>query len=86
VRQALATYHNDEQFLLKYVRGRKLNLKKAFASLISFAEVKYVKYPEAFPAKVPDYLLYSFQCEVVTVLKQLDNLHRTIILCSACKS
>jgi len=85
VRQALENYHNDEQLLLKYVRGRKLNLKKAFASLICFAEVKHVKYPELFPAKVPDFVLYAFQCEVVTVLKQLDELRRTIVLCSASK-
>ncbi|ODM89584.1 Clavesin-1 [Orchesella cincta] len=53
VREFLATSFQDEALLTRYLIGRKYRPQHAFDTLLSYAEVRFVKYPDMFPATVP---------------------------------
>ncbi|CAL8116925.1 unnamed protein product [Orchesella dallaii] len=79
VRNFLVEAFNDDALLLRYLIGRKYRPKHAWDTLRSYAEVRFDKYPEMFPAVLPpkEYLF----CEnkpIFGILKERDSKGRRI--------
>ncbi|CAL8116927.1 unnamed protein product [Orchesella dallaii] len=79
VRNFLVDAFSDEAVLLRYLIGRKYRPKHAWDTLRSYAEVRFDKYPEMFPAVLPpkEYLF----CEnkpIFGILKERDSKGRRI--------
>ncbi|ODM92881.1 Retinaldehyde-binding protein 1 [Orchesella cincta] len=87
VRDFLANSFKDEALLRRYLIGRKYRPKHAFDTLRSYAEVRFNKYPEMFPATLPpkEYLLCDNQ-PIFGVLKGRDSKGRRIVYFQTCKT
>ncbi|CAL8126768.1 unnamed protein product [Orchesella dallaii] len=83
VRRALDEDASDETLLLRFIRGRKLEVDKALDSVVRYEEIRCDIYPEVFPSDIPDYVRYIFDNRILSVLSNKDDLGRTIILFSA---
>ncbi|ODM89583.1 Retinaldehyde-binding protein 1 [Orchesella cincta] len=79
VNDFLATSFNDEALLKRYLIGRKYRPQHAFDTLLSYAEVRFVKYPEMFPAVLPPKeLLLRDNQPVFGILKGRDSQGRIV--------
>ncbi|ODM88364.1 Retinaldehyde-binding protein 1 [Orchesella cincta] len=69
----------DEAVLVMYLIGRKYRPVHAFTTLRSYAEMRFDKYPELFPATLPpkEYLIHDNQ-PIFGILKGRDSKGRRI--------
>ncbi|ODM94800.1 Retinaldehyde-binding protein 1 [Orchesella cincta] len=70
---------SNPDLLFKYLRGRKLNVTRALDTIVKYAEVKFISYPQYFPNQVPDYVRFAIENKLVNLLSKKDELGRTYI-------
>ncbi|CAL8116929.1 unnamed protein product [Orchesella dallaii] len=80
VREFLANAFKDDALLLRYLIGRKYRPKHAWETIRSYAEVRFDKYPEMFPATLPpkDFLFRDNE-PIFGILKGRDSKGRRIV-------
>jgi len=79
VRDFLAKAFTDDELLLRYLIGRKYRPKHAWETLRCYAQVRFVRYPEMFPAILPpkDFLFREGK-PIFGILKERDSEGRRI--------
>ncbi|ODM94803.1 Retinaldehyde-binding protein 1 [Orchesella cincta] len=85
VRAELQKIVADPDFLFKYLRGRKLNVTRAFETILKYAEVKCITFPEYFPAQVPDYVRHCIESKILNLITKKDKLGRTYVVVDTTK-
>ncbi|ODN00165.1 Retinaldehyde-binding protein 1 [Orchesella cincta] len=83
VRRALNEHASDETLLLRFIRGRKLDVDKAFDSIVRYAEIRWDIYPEVFPDEIPHSVRTIYDKRILSVFNEKDALGRTIVVFAA---
>jgi len=85
VRRYLEEASENEDLLLRFLRGRKYRSQHAWDTLKRYAEVRFDLYPEVFPEAFPEVLCNLKENPILGVLKSRDSLGRRILFTDATK-
>ncbi|CAL8116923.1 unnamed protein product [Orchesella dallaii] len=87
--QFLENSFKDEALLRRFLIGRKYRVKHACETLQTYAEMRFDKYPDMFPAYVPEKECFLVEDEqenpIFGVLKERDSKGRRIVYFNASK-
>ncbi|ODM92248.1 Retinaldehyde-binding protein 1 [Orchesella cincta] len=83
VRKYLEEASEKDDLLLRFLRGRKYNGKRAWETLKHYAEVRFDIYPEVFPQNYPVQVHALRENPILGVLKHRDSLGRRIMVMNA---
>jgi hypothetical protein len=83
VREFLANAGEDDELLLRFLKGRKYRAKHAWETVKRHGEVRFDHYPEVFPPTLPKEALPFLDNHIVGVLKARDSKGRRIVYFNA---